>query len=67
MRNQRIALERRPWATPALMAAGLGLLYVLAMDQGFLLSLVQGAPAFDQNVIHELLHDGRHLMGIPCH
>jgi cobalt transporter subunit CbtB len=42
-------------------------LYVLALDQGFLLSLVQGAQAFDMNLVHELVHDARHAAGFPCH
>jgi len=42
-------------------------LYVLALDQGFLLSLVQGAQAFDMNLIHEAVHDARHAAGFPCH
>jgi hypothetical protein len=47
--------------------AGLALLYVLGIDQGHLLSLVQGNVAFDQNFIHELVHDARHAAGFPCH
>jgi len=48
---------------------GLALLafYILALDQGWLLSLVQGARAFDLNVIHEAVHDARHVAGFPCH
>lgn len=42
-------------------------LYILALDQGQLLSLVQGSIAFDQNLIHEALHDARHAAGFPCH
>lgn len=42
-------------------------LYVLALDHGFLLSLIQGAPAFDMNLIHEVVHDARHAAGFPCH
>ena len=41
--------------------------YVLALDQGWLLSLVQGARAFDLNLIHEAVHDARHVAGFPCH
>ena len=41
--------------------------YVLALDQGWLLSLVQGARAFDLNFIHEAVHDARHVAGFPCH
>jgi hypothetical protein len=49
--------------------AFLGLLafYVVAIDQGLLLSLGQGNVAFDQNLIHELVHDARHAAGFPCH
>lgn len=42
-------------------------LYVLALDQGFLLSLIQGASAFDMNLIHEVVHDARHAASFPCH
>ena len=57
---------------PALHYAGAALLslvafYVLALDQGHLMSLVQGNGAFDINLIHELLHDARHAAGFPCH
>jgi hypothetical protein len=45
----------------------LGLLYVVGLDQGWLLSLVQGNVAFDMNVIHEFVHDARHAAGFPCH
>lgn len=55
------------WALAGLIFLGAFGLYVLALDQGFLLSLVQGAPAFDMNLLHEALHDARHAAGIPCH
>jgi len=48
-------------------ALGMALFYVVALDQGLLLSLVQGSPAFDMNLIHELVHDARHAAGFPCH
>ena len=40
-------------ATLALMA------YLVAFDQG---ALSQSGP-----LLHELMHDGRHLLGVPCH
>jgi cobalt transporter subunit CbtB len=46
---------------------GLALLYVAGLDQGILLSVVQGDLAFDQNLIHELVHDARHAAAFPCH
>ncbi len=41
--------------------------YVMAFDQGLLLSFVQGTSAFNQNFLHEVLHDARHAAGFPCH
>jgi hypothetical protein len=46
---------------------GLLLLYVVGLDQGVLLSALQGDIAFDQNLIHEFVHDARHSAGFPCH
>lgn len=42
-------------------------LYLLALDQGFVLSLFQGDAAFDMNLLHEFVHDARHTAGFPCH
>ena len=60
--------NRQEWGklAPAALAA-LGLFYVLAFDQGLLLSLMQGDTAYAQNFIHELVHDARHAAGFPCH
>ena len=55
------------WVLGGMILLGAFALYVLALDQGFLLSLVQGAPAFDMNLIHEAVHDARHAAGFPCH
>jgi hypothetical protein len=60
----------RPLAIPAistrllLTAAGvimmlLALAYLVAFDQG---ALSRGGM-----YLHELMHDGRHLLGVPCH
>lgn len=46
---------------------GLVAFYVLGIDQGLLLSVVHGSTAFDQNLLHELVHDARHAGGFPCH
>jgi Probable cobalt transporter subunit (CbtB) len=59
--------KNQPWAVIGFILLGMFGLYVLALDQGFLLSLFQGAPAFDMNVLHELVHDTRHAAGFPCH
>jgi cobalt transporter subunit CbtB len=55
------------WVVTGIVMVGIFGLYALALDQGLLLSLFQGAPAFDMNLIHELIHDTRHAAGFPCH
>ncbi len=51
----------------AAVVLGLFALYVLALDQGLFLSLFQGDIAFNMNLLHELVHDARHMAGFPCH
>lgn len=47
----------RPWllAVPVLLLVA----YLVLMDNG----AVSQAGA----LLHELMHDGRHLLGVPCH
>ncbi|MFF5207263.1 CbtB domain-containing protein [Streptosporangium sp. NPDC000396] len=47
----------RPWllAVPLLLL----LAYLVLMDDG--------AISQAGNYLHELMHDGRHLLGVPCH
>jgi Probable cobalt transporter subunit (CbtB) len=47
-----------PWAVFAV--ALLMLVYFVALDEGALAV----APG---NLIHEFVHDGRHVLGAPCH
>ena len=56
-----------PWTSAGLALLALFMLYALALDQGLLLSWVQGPAAFDMNLIHEFVHDARHAAGFPCH
>ena len=46
---------------------GVVMLYIVGLDQGLLLSVVQGELAFAQNLIHEVVHDARHTAAFPCH
>ena len=46
---------------------GLLALYIVGFDQGFLLSFFQGHVAYQVNIIHELIHDSRHIAAFPCH
>ncbi|MFD1538425.1 CbtB domain-containing protein [Nonomuraea guangzhouensis] len=48
----------RPWllaAVPLLLLVA----YLVLMDNG--------AISQTGNYLHELMHDGRHLLGVPCH
>ena len=46
---------------PALL---LGALFVLTI---YLVQYDQGAISQSGTFLHELMHDGRHLLGVPCH
>jgi hypothetical protein len=51
--------EILPWAVFA------GLLFLLAL---YFVGAEQGATSlFPGMYIHEFVHDGRHLLGFPCH
>jgi hypothetical protein len=51
--------EIAPWG----LFAGIILLAVI-----FLVGIDQGATAvFSGEMLHEFVHDGRHLLGFPCH
>jgi hypothetical protein len=47
------------WTALAVAAALLLLAYLVAFDQG--------AVSQSGTFLHELMHDGRHLLGVPCH
>jgi cobalt transporter subunit CbtB len=51
--------ELLPWAAFAAVLA-LVLVYFVGAEEGAT-SLVSGS------VVHEFVHDGRHLLGFPCH
>lgn len=61
------AVKQQGWVLMGLMSISVFGFYMLALDQGWLLSLFQGPQAFDLNFIHELVHDARHAAGFPCH
>lgn len=46
---------------PALL---LGLVFMLAI---YLVQYDQGVVSQTGSFLHELMHDGRHLLGVPCH
>jgi len=55
-----------PALSPRLLAVALlsvGLMLLMAYLVGF----DQGAVSRSGMFLHELMHDGRHLLGVPCH
>ncbi|MEA2268148.1 MAG: hypothetical protein QOD55_2921 [Solirubrobacteraceae bacterium] len=46
---------------PALFVAALAMLVI------YLVQFDQGAVSQTGLFLHELMHDGRHLLGVPCH
>ena len=59
MRPEGIAVPRWTWA---LLALAFAVLWLVTME-GSVVSALAGTP----NFLHELFHDGRHLLGVPCH
>jgi putative cobalt transporter subunit CbtB len=47
------------WTALAVVALMLLITYLVAFDQG--------AVSRSGMYLHELMHDGRHLLGVPCH
>ena len=48
----------------AMIIAGVVLLAMLTL---YLVGFDQGAVSRTGMYVHELMHDGRHLLGLPCH
>jgi hypothetical protein len=60
----------RPVSTPAVSTRLLGTaagVVVLLLALAYLVAFDQGALSQSGTYLHELMHDGRHLLGVPCH
>lgn len=57
--TQPAVSTRLLWAALGVAAAMLLLAYLVAFDNG--------AVSRSGLYLHELMHDGRHLLGVPCH
>ena len=55
-----------PAFSPRLLTAALLTVGVLLL-LGYLVMFDQGAVSHSGMYLHELMHDGRHLLGVPCH
>lgn len=63
------AVRLRALSMPLLGAVvfALFVLYAIGFDQGTLAAPVTDAMHASGGVLHELFHDARHLLGVPCH
>jgi hypothetical protein len=57
--NSPAVSPRVLWTAVGVVAMLLLLAYLVAFDQG--------AVSRSGMYLHELMHDGRHLLGVPCH
>ena len=55
-----------PAVSPRLLAVAL-LVVGLLLTVAYLAAFDQGALSRSGMFLHELMHDGRHLLGVPCH
>jgi hypothetical protein len=53
--------------TALLVALLLAMLFAILVSSGDLLAPLFGQAAGVTNYLHEFAHDGRHLLGVPCH
>ena len=51
------------WALAALFAAAVLALWLVTFDNGQLTGILSRGDLF----FHEFFHDGRHIVGVPCH
>ncbi len=64
--GRRISLEIPLWSW-VVTALLLAMLLVLLLASGELLVPLLGQAAGAADYLHEFAHDGRHLLGVPCH
>jgi hypothetical protein len=60
----------QPASAPAVSGRALGAaatVVLLMLLVAYLVAFDQGALSQSGMYLHELMHDGRHLLGVPCH
>jgi hypothetical protein len=69
MMDGSVTIPLRRLVRPALVVVLLAWLVItaVAFDQGALVAPVTNAMSDSGGVLHELFHDARHLLGVPCH
>lgn len=51
------------WVLGALAVAALTVMWLVGFDNGQLTGALDSTGSY----VHELFHDGRHVLGVPCH
>jgi hypothetical protein len=64
--SQSVSPVSTPAISPRLLGSAVGVV-VLLMLLAYLVAFDQGAVSQSGTYLHELMHDGRHLLGVPCH
>lgn len=59
------AVPLRPLAVGAALAVSLTTLFLVAFDQGAAAAVLRVAAG--DGIVHELFHDSRHVLAVPCH
>ncbi len=65
--DRHISLGEMPLWSWLLSVLLMALLFVLLSASGELLVPLLGQAAGLADYMHEFAHDGRHLLGVPCH
>ncbi len=65
--GRRTPLGEIPLWSWMAMALLLAMLFLLLSASGELLAPLLGQVAGVTDYLHEFAHDGRHLLGVPCH
>jgi cobalt transporter subunit CbtB len=55
-----------PAVSPRVLTTALAVVALMLLIT-YLVAFDQGAVSHSGMFLHELMHDGRHLLGVPCH
>jgi hypothetical protein len=64
--SQSVSPLSTPAVSPRVLGTAVGVV-ILLMLLAYLVAFDQGAVSQSGMYLHELMHDGRHLLGVPCH
>jgi hypothetical protein len=65
--STRVGARQLAGPTLGALVFALAILYAVGFDQGALAAPVSDALRDSGGVLHEVFHDARHLLGVPCH